>query len=152
MAEQKDKCPECKGSGTKPDYLSKVCVVCEYKGVDGGGQFMCCCFTGCPHADEIDCPTCKEEKKLDSPREKIARWLYHFRVGENVNWEDCPLQYYYLEKADQIIALIEPLIKDAREQEKKEWVELLLAYDHPILNKRSNCLIPSGEWQALKEE
>ncbi len=43
-------------------------------------------------------------------------------------------------------------IKDAREQEKKEWVKLLLAYDHPILNKRSNCLIPSGEWQALKEE
>ncbi len=63
--------------------------------------------------DQYPCEECpldcneRKQKRLDRPdREKIARWLYHFQVGENVNWEDCPHQHCYFEKADQILALI----------------------------------------------
>ncbi len=112
------------------------------------------------------------EKKLDSPdreikadskdpqRQRIIKWLAGYDAAKTLPGVS--------ETVDQIIALfpdkttscvglenccdLETRLKDAREQEKKEWVKLLLAYDHPILNKRSNCLIPSGEWQALKEE
>ena len=34
----------------------------------------------------------------------------------------------------------------------REVVEWLIKHDHPILTKRSNCLIRSGEWQAKLKE
>ena len=35
---------------------------------------------------------------------------------------------------------------------RKEVVDWLLQYNHPILNKRSDCLIPSGIWQSKLKE
>ncbi len=41
---------------------------------------------------------------------------------------------------------------EGKEAGIREVVEWLIKHDHPILNKRSNCLITSGEWQAKKKE
>ena len=59
-----EKCPDCEG-GEIADYLTKICQFCEYKGVDEGGKFMCCCLTVCPHADKFKCPTCKGTGKVN---------------------------------------------------------------------------------------
>ncbi len=96
-----DKCPDCKGWGYDRRAMDKApCEACNGTG----------------------------EKKLDSPdRERLAKMICFWHIGisdmwdrgENtIGWQGPPKKDYY-EIADQIIALIEPLIKDARKRSDK---------------------------------
>ena len=65
---------------------------CEWKAVDGGGQFICCNNTGCPHADEMDCPPCKgtgkKRKLVEWDREQVAEFLWEtYRPPTWVEWK-----------------------------------------------------------------
>ncbi len=93
-----------------------------------------------------------EQKKLDSPREKIASLI----TGKPCKMEDGsddPLHEMdvmnNLELADQILALIEPLIKDAREQERKRISALVWS---KRLSHKSTYSVIEEIRQALKEE
>ncbi len=56
---------------------------------------------------------------------------------------------YPIENAEKILNNVGRAIYQAGIREVVEW---LIKHDHPILNKRSNCLITSGEWQTKKKE
>ena len=135
MSEQKDKCPECGGKGFLADGNEGITINKGY------------------------CSTCNStgEKKLDSPREKIARkfWVkWEKYCGRSWDSLDDDLQTEWLAWVDvEIIALIEPLIKDAREQEREKILKLLPLVPEEFTHNRTcfNCVENIKE-QALKEE
>ncbi len=121
-------------------------------------------------------------KKLDNPdREKIARWFYSRyaeSMGFTTKWEDVSpvAQDGYFEEADQIIALIEPLIrqrvygetrrqrdkrkalrewcykkiKDAGEQERKRIIDVM--YSISAWTSETSQYRDMIEQEILKEE
>ena len=129
MAEQKDKCPECNDCGELYDRKEGL---------------------------NYDCPTCTStgEKKPDSPREKIAKpipcrniCLHYKKCRPFVN----PVLCTKLKFKPIIQDVIEPLIKDAREQEGKAiGLELEKAYRLNTWIERDEAV--SILLQALKGE
>ncbi len=99
-----DKCPACKGTGM--------------------GQF--------DHNKNARCDACNGtgEKKLDSPdketvRLELARILLDFERDDSAFSGTITI--------DKIIALIEPLIKDAREQERNRVLGILIK-EYPAID------------------
>ena len=127
LYEQNNKCPDCWGSGK--DY--------------GVGGF---------DTDFADCPTCNGpgEKELDSTKEKIAQICWSNEHFKNYStWEEAvkhnqgSVERSY-KCADQILALIEPLIKDAREQERERIFIEVEKHKTPLAWGLCDW------WQALK--
>lgn len=136
MTEQKDKCPECKGTGM--------------------GQF--------DHNKNVRCDACNGtgQKKMDSLREKIKE--LEFKVPVPIDGE-IEARYIHLEDRgiNRIIALLEPLIEEAKKQAYAKGIEwgrfqerermLKLIQKHSYVSADTgNKVITPKNWQALKEE
>ena len=128
-SEQKDKCPDCDGTGEVSPFepypdAKYPCPTCKGTGEKDRWHIiwdMCSEFI----TDPADCNELSTnidsffevQKKLDGPdREKIWQLVLDF------SYKDITID----EVTDQIIALIEPLIKDAREQENEDICQFLI--------------------------
>ena len=125
---QKDKCPECEqGYRTANDGTESTCPTCMGTG----------------------------EKKLDSPelREKLAEYLNWFS-GSNpyIDWnrkdlskEDLDTKERWRNIAKEFIAFIEPLIEEAKKQERERIMKIFASFGKvqlkkPLLGKEFEAL------------
>ena len=106
---------------------------CEFAYADESGKIDCACM----NIDEAPdwCKIKPEQKRLDRPdREKLAVITCENCVyrGDGYCREGFLLgtcRWYY-ENADQILALIEPLIEEAKKQRDIQWVKFLMYEKH----------------------